>query len=120
MTFNTLLSCVTAALICVSTIQAYVLPFQASEKPGDLVAAHGGRLHSRSLNSASDGSISVPIYRRHGDLHPDKSKRDPNKTRNWAFRQRDIMKSKYSPRIQAHAANTRRQTIGLVDVGQDR
>lgn len=117
MAFQALLSTVTAALVCASSVQAYVLPLQANpELSGDVANAQAVRLAGRSLNDLSQGSISVPVYKRHGALHPDISKRDPEKIRGWAFRQAEIMKSKYG------ASNTisKRQTIGLTDVGPDR
>ncbi|SPO27532.1 related to cathepsin d (lysosomal aspartyl protease) [Ustilago trichophora] len=116
MAFQALLSSVTAALVCASSIQAYVLPFQANtEHTGDVAAAQAFRLAGRSLNELSQGSVSVPVYKRHGALHPDISKREPEKTMKWAFRQAEIMKSKF------HASSThhKRQTIGLTDVGPD-
>ncbi len=118
MAFQALLSTVTAALVCASSVQAYVLPLQANtEFRGDLAEAKAFRLASRSLNDASQaGSISVPMYKRHGALHPDVSKRDPEVMRSWAFRQGEIMKAKYG----ANAAHQKRQTIGLTDVGPDR
>ncbi len=104
--------------MCASSVQAYVLPLQANtELRGDLAEAKAFRLASRSLNDASQaGSISVPMYKRHGALHPDVSKRDPEVMRSWAFRQGEIMKAKYG----ATAAHQKRQTIGLTDVGPDR
>ncbi|CBQ72582.1 related to cathepsin d (lysosomal aspartyl protease) [Sporisorium reilianum SRZ2] len=117
MTFQALLSTVTAALVCASTVQSYVLPFQANPEQagGDLAAAQAFRLAGRSLNDLADGSISVPVYKRHGALHPDMSKRDPDTTRQWALRQAEVMKSKFG----AANANQKRQTIGLTDVGPD-
>lgn len=116
MAFQALLSTVTAALVCASSVQAYVLPFQANtETNGDLATAQAYRLAGRSLNDLSQGSVSVPVYKRHA-LHPDISKRDPETTRAWAFRQAEIMKAKYG----GHQGNQKRQTIGLTDVGPDR
>lgn len=119
MAFQALLSSVTAALVCASAIEAYVLPLQASTQPsGDLANAEAFRLMGRSINDLSQGSISVPVYKRHGALHPDVSKRDPQKTMGWAFRQAEIMKSKFG--AAAATAQRKRQTIGLTDVGPDR
>ncbi|CDW94732.1 hypothetical protein [Sporisorium scitamineum] len=118
MAFQTLLSTVTAALVCASSVQSYVLPFQANpeKSAGDLAAAQAFRLSGRSLNDlSSQGSVSVPVYKRHGGLHPDISKRDPETTRKWALRQAEVMKSKFGP----SNSNQKRQTIGLTDVGPD-
>ncbi|KAJ9480144.1 putative Saccharopepsin (putative) [Pseudozyma hubeiensis] len=116
MAFQTLLSAVTAALVCASSIQAYVLPFQANteQSGGDLAAAQAFRLAGRSINDLSQGSVSVPVYKRHG-LHPDITKRDPEITKKWALRQAEVMKSKFG----ATSSNQKRQTIGLTDVGPD-
>lgn len=116
MAFQALLSTVTAALVCASSIQAYVLPFQANaDHRGDLADAQAFRLFGRSLND-QQGSISVPVYKRHGVLHPDIGKRDPQKTMNWALRQGEIMRTKFG----ASSTHQKRQTIGLTDVGPDR
>ncbi|EST04675.1 Aspartic peptidase [Kalmanozyma brasiliensis GHG001] len=116
MAFQALLSTVTAALVCASSVQAYVLPLQNNpEHTGDLATAHAFRLASRSLNDLSQGSVSVPVYKRHGGLHPDIRKRDPETTKKWALRQAEVMKAKYG----AVSPNQKRQTIGLTDVGPD-
>lgn len=118
MAFQALLLSVTAALLCASSLQAYVVPFQANpdQARGDLAAAQAFRLAGRSLGDLSQGSVSVPVYKRHGGLHPDITKRDPEKTKKWALRQAEVMKSKFS----ASNSHQKRQTIGLTDVGPDR
>ncbi|KAJ1023443.1 hypothetical protein NDA16_003060 [Ustilago loliicola] len=115
MAFQALLSTVTAALVCASSIQAYVLPFQANaDLKGDLADAQAFRLAGRSLNE-QPGSISVPVFKRHGALHPDIHKRNPEKTMAWALRQAEVMKAKFG----ASNIHQKRQTIGLTDVGPD-
>ncbi|CCF52338.1 hypothetical protein NDA11_004101 [Ustilago hordei] len=115
MAFQALLSTVTAALVSASSIQAYVLPFQANaDHKGDLADAQAFQLFGRSLYD-QQGSISVPVYKRHGALHPDIGKRDPEKTMNWALRQGEIMRTKFG----ASSTHQKRQTIGLTDVGPD-
>lgn len=105
-----------SALLCASAVTGYVMPLQSASGNGDVVQAHGARIAPRSIGEES-GSLSMPLYRRHGDLHPQVEKRDPERTRSWAFRQADIMKSKYGARKSKH---DRRQTIALTDIGQDR
>lgn len=117
MVSSALLSTVTAALVCASSVQSYVLPLQSNpELKGDVAEAQAYRLAGRSLNDVSQGSISVPVYKR-GGLHPDITKRDPEQIRAWAFRQAEIMKQKYGT---STANLEKRQTIGLTDVGPDR
>lgn len=117
MAFQALLSTVTAALVCASSVQSYVLPLQTNpEQGGDLTAAHAYRLTGRSINDLSKGWVSVPVYKRHGGLHPDIRKRDPETTKKWALRQAEVMKTKFG----VANSNQKRQTIGLTDVGPDR
>lgn len=120
MAFRTLLFAVTVALVCTSSIEAYVLPLQVNNQnlKGDLAQAQAFRLAKRSLTDPSQGFISVPVFKRHGALHPDIHKRDPQRTKTWAFRQAEIMKSKFGA-SESHSPR-KRQTIGLTDVGPDR
>ncbi|PWZ01290.1 acid protease [Testicularia cyperi] len=118
MALKNMVSIVTVALLCASSVQSYVVPSSAGSRKGDLAEAVGGRLFSRSLDDTKQhGTFSVPVYRRHGDLHPETHKRDPERTRTWALRQAEIMKSKFGHGGKKGAH--KRQTIGLVDVGQD-
>lgn len=105
-----------SVLLCATAANGYVMPLQGATGNGDVVQAHGARIATRSIGDGS-GSLSMPLYRRHGDLHPQIEKRDPERTRNWAFRQGEIMKSKYGSKKNKHG---KRQTIALTDIGQDR
>ncbi|EPQ32240.1 uncharacterized protein PFL1_00437 [Pseudozyma flocculosa PF-1] len=116
------------------TASGYVMPFQRQqdriEDLNSFAANHGPlRLSPRGIAdepqavgyNAERRSFSVPLQRRHGDLHPDISKRDPEKTMAWAFRQGERMRHKYNKGLKTddESEKQRRQTIGLTDVGQD-
>ena len=117
-----------AGLSCATGSNAYAVPFQNKNATFDLFQAAAEPLAAAAVLPRASvdgvepqkrGSISVPLQRHYGDLHPVITKRDPSKLREFALRQGEILLSKYGGHS-ASAANRKRQTIGLTGVGQDR